>query len=89
MYLRLIFVLFAHHSATARGRLGMPEEGLADLERVLNLDPANKTAQVEMQKLRRQIAVAAKREKAAFSGFFNKVGARTIGTDRLSGRLDN
>lgn len=51
----------------------MPEEGLADLERVLSLDANNRPAQVEIQKLKRQITAAAKREKAAFSGFFNKV----------------
>ena len=59
--------------AVARGHLGMPEQGLVDLELVLQLDPTNKSAQVEVQKLRRQIATAAKKERAAFSGFFNKV----------------
>lgn len=61
-----------YRRGVARGHLGMPEQGLADLERVLNLDPGNKPAQAEIQKLRRQIAAAAKREKAAFSGLFNR-----------------
>jgi len=44
-----------HRRATARAKLGKLEEARKDLEYLLKLDPSNKSAQVELNKLESQI----------------------------------
>jgi peptidylprolyl isomerase len=57
----------------SRRHCGLPEEAMVDLNHALTLDPENKDVKQEMVQVKRALAEAKKKEKAAFGGFFSKV----------------
>jgi peptidylprolyl isomerase len=57
----------------ARNHLGLAEEALGDLNRALQLDPENKPVQVEINKAKKLISDAKKREKASYGNMFSKI----------------
>ena len=62
-----------YRRAVARTHLGSPELAVDDFKKVIELDPQNAAAKVELAKAKKLIQDAEKKTKAAFSGLFSKV----------------
>ena len=56
---------------------GMPNEALADMESLLEIDPANEKAKVELQRIKKSMEAKDRRTKSALQGLFSKGGLYT------------
>lgn len=57
----------------ARNNLGLADEAMTDLKKALEKDPANANVKIELAKARKSLADAKAKNKAAYSGMFNKI----------------
>lgn len=60
--------------AAARQGLGSFQEAKADLTRLVAIDPENRPAKVELQKLKKRLVEHKKKNKANYSGLFERAG---------------
>ena len=62
-----------YRRAVAKNHIGDPESAIADLNKLLSLDPENVPAKNELILAKKQIATALKKEKKAYGNIFNKI----------------
>lgn len=62
-----------YRRAVARNHLGLCDEAHADLIHLLQLDPTNSAAKIELEKAKKKIQLSKEKSKKAYGNFFSKL----------------